>query len=425
MKAKIERTYDYRDEGGDLLFRVVREAPKNFYQERRLPGGGWTRKVKGVRLVLYRLPELLNAREDRPDAWHFIVEGEKDVESLVALGAIATCNPMGAGKWLEGFAQVLAGRRCCVVADRDAPGRKHALSVAESLQGIASTVCIVELPGDAVKDATDWIEAGGTLPQLLEIAESAKPASDFSPRIGIPHPSKPTEPTNPIEAINSAATEALPIDSAAGAERIPINSACPRMSVEEVVDSMLPAEVGQRRMCLFHLARGLKFNCGLADAPMSKLKDIVWEWWSKARDVVGTKDFDESWDRFVECWKDVKIGLGEKPILGAIKRADANPESPRHGPRDSQNRRKLIRVIEELAGSEGGIFVMSGYDAGLAMGVTQQSARNTLWALVADGIIANIDRGTKGRGGRPGKWRLLPIAPVASISPQPPAREAA
>lgn len=416
--AVREAVYNYRDEGGDPLFRVVREAPKDFYQERRLPGGGWTRKVKGVRLVLYRLPELLNARDDRPDDWVFIVEGEKDVESLVALGAVATCNPGGANAiWRDEFSHVLAGRRCCIIADKDAPGRKHADQVAESLQGVASVVCKIELPGDGVKDATDWIRAGGTLPQLLEIAESAKPASDFSPRIGIPHPSKPTEPnepTNPIE----------PTNSAAGAERIPINSACPPMSVERAIDATLPAEAGQRRMCLMHFARALKFNCGLANEPVRTMKPHVEAWWERAERIVATKDFDDSWDRFVECWRDARIGLYEKPIRAAIVRADADPASPRHGPRDSTNRKRLIRIIEELAGPTG-IFVLSGYQAAEALGIKQQSAYNALRTLEAEEIIANIDRGTKGRGGRPGKWRLLPLAHAVPVQAEPVAREAA
>jgi hypothetical protein len=37
----------------------------------------------------------------------FIVEGEKDVETLRALGCVATCNPMGAGKWHEEYSEFL------------------------------------------------------------------------------------------------------------------------------------------------------------------------------------------------------------------------------------------------------------------------------------------------------------------------------
>ena len=103
---EIEKTYDYTDESENLLFQVVRYKPKAFVQRRPDGQGGWiwslrdpqTKKL-AVRLVLYRLPEVLAAIQQ--DRGVFIVEGEKDVETLRALGCVATCNPMGAGKWHE------------------------------------------------------------------------------------------------------------------------------------------------------------------------------------------------------------------------------------------------------------------------------------------------------------------------------------
>src|SRR5262249_30894730 len=99
--------YDYRDEKGDLLFQVVRrqldnpsECPdssaKKFFQRRPDGKGGWINDLKGVRRVLYRLPELIAAN---PGATVFICEGEKDIERLRALSLEATTNPGGAGKW--------------------------------------------------------------------------------------------------------------------------------------------------------------------------------------------------------------------------------------------------------------------------------------------------------------------------------------
>ena len=101
---KIVAIYDYVDEFGQDLFQVVRFEPKDFRQRRKaLPPDepskikdGWVWSVRGVRLVPYKLPELLETlSNDRPV---FIVEGEKDVENLAKIGVPATCNPMGAGK---------------------------------------------------------------------------------------------------------------------------------------------------------------------------------------------------------------------------------------------------------------------------------------------------------------------------------------
>jgi len=50
-------------------------------------------------------------------------------------------------------------------ADKDEPGRKHAVAVAKMLCGVVSSVKVLELPdvnGKPVKDAADFLAAGGT-----------------------------------------------------------------------------------------------------------------------------------------------------------------------------------------------------------------------------------------------------------------------
>lgn len=156
---KIAALYDYLDEAGELLFQVVRYEPKGFRQRKPKPGGGWDWRVKGTRAVPYRLLELLAAD---PEATVFIVEGERDVENLRSIGIVATCNAGGAGKWLTEYAEFLRGRRVVVVPDNDQAGRNHAQQVAQSLQGIAAEVRILELSELPAKgDVSDWIDAHG------------------------------------------------------------------------------------------------------------------------------------------------------------------------------------------------------------------------------------------------------------------------
>ncbi|MBI2826537.1 MAG: DUF3987 domain-containing protein [Planctomycetia bacterium] len=181
-KPRIVTTYDYRDEAGNVLFQVVRIDPKDFRQRRPKPGGGWDWSVKGVRVVPYRLPELLAD----PTAPVFVVEGEKDVDALRGLGIVATCNAGGAGKWTAEHAEFLRNRDVLVLADNDEPGRKHAQQVAQSLHGIAQAVRVVELPGLPPKgDVSDWIAAGGTRDELLRLV---KAASDWTSAAAEPWP---------------------------------------------------------------------------------------------------------------------------------------------------------------------------------------------------------------------------------------------
>lgn len=166
-QPKIVATYDYCDESGRLLKQVCRTEPKGFRQRRPKPGGEWEWSTKGVRETLYRLPELRKADPSHP-VW--IPEGERDVDRLRGLGCVATCNAGGAGKWRPDYAQYLKGRRVVLLPDKDQPGRKHAEQVAASLQGVASSVKVVELPGLPEKgDVSDWLDLEHDLDELWAI----------------------------------------------------------------------------------------------------------------------------------------------------------------------------------------------------------------------------------------------------------------
>lgn len=180
---KIVATYDYHDAAGEVLFQVVRFEPKGFLQRRQAEPDddpekvrdGWVWSVKGLRLVPYKLPELQAALAF--DRQILIVEGEKDVENLAKLGIVATCNPMGAGKWPQHFPEFFAGADVVIVPDNDEPGRAHRDLVGASLDGTAASVRVLDLPGLKPKgDISDWIAAGGTAEQLNKLLETkAKP----------------------------------------------------------------------------------------------------------------------------------------------------------------------------------------------------------------------------------------------------------
>ncbi len=165
-RGEIEAVYPYHNESGNVLFEVVREKPKRFYQRRPDGRGGQAFNLNGVRRVLYRLPEVLKAQAV------VVCEGEKDVETARALGLIATCNPHGGGKWRTEYAEVLRGKRIAIIADADSLGRKHAADVAASLFGKVETLKVLELPGG--KDLTDWKERGGTREALLDLIKAAQ-----------------------------------------------------------------------------------------------------------------------------------------------------------------------------------------------------------------------------------------------------------
>ena len=160
-KGPAVEVYHYTDEGGNLLFQVLRTAEKEFPQRRPDPSArsGWRWKLDGVRRVPYRLPEVIRAVAEHRTVW--LVEGEKDVHALEAAGVTASCNPGGAGKWKTDYDRYFAGADVRMVADKDEPGRRHAVHVAEALRRVGATVQILEaLQG---KDAADHIAAGHSI----------------------------------------------------------------------------------------------------------------------------------------------------------------------------------------------------------------------------------------------------------------------
>jgi putative DNA primase/helicase len=163
--------YDYRDERGTLLYQVLRREPKGFVQ-RKPDGDGWAYKLNGVRRVLYRLPDIIQAAAG---SRVFVVEGEKDADRLAGLGLVATTNAGGAGKWSAEFAEYLRGFHVVVIPDNDEPGEKHARQVEQSLRGIASSVRVLRLPNLPPKgDVSDWLDAGHAADELSALADAAQ-----------------------------------------------------------------------------------------------------------------------------------------------------------------------------------------------------------------------------------------------------------
>ena len=178
--SRISATYDYRDQALTLLYQVCRYEPKDFRLRRPDGRGGFAWNVRGVRRVLYRLPDLFASDSGKPV---LVVEGEKDVDRLVSLGFCATTNLGGAGKWRPEYNESLRDRHVVVIPDNDDAGRAHARLVATALNGIADTVNVVELPGLPTKgDVSDWLDAGGTVASLREIIEGG---GSITPGIGV------------------------------------------------------------------------------------------------------------------------------------------------------------------------------------------------------------------------------------------------
>jgi 5S rRNA maturation endonuclease (ribonuclease M5) len=178
-RPQVVAEYPYCDRHGEVL-KVVRRIEPGYNGEKKTfrqfkPDG--TPGTKDIPNVLYRLPEVLATAE--AGGLIYVVEGEKDVENLRALGLTATCNIGGAGKWASPYCRFLEGAgEVVVIADRDEPGRKHAEAVAKSVEQAGIPVRILE-PARG-KDVSDHIAAGLEFDDLVPATRTAPAQNDSS-----------------------------------------------------------------------------------------------------------------------------------------------------------------------------------------------------------------------------------------------------
>ena len=153
---------------------MARFTPNGFSQ-RRPDGKGFTYSLDGLER---RVPFMLSALKrlvKRETA--YVVEGEKDMLALAALGCAATTNAQGSGwKWPNYWADFFVGaERVVVIADNDEKRRACATQRAGVIARSCPETRIIEaMPGVPEKgDVSDWIAAGGTFEQLEALVETA------------------------------------------------------------------------------------------------------------------------------------------------------------------------------------------------------------------------------------------------------------
>lgn len=141
--------YNYTDKHGNLVYQIVRKSGKRFSQRYPDGEGGWTWK-KHPHQVLYRLQEVLKANRV------YVVEGEKDADTMRTHGYVASTNAGGANAaWLPEFTSTLRGKDVVLVPDNDPPGWQRALTIARALIGHAKKITVRSAAGGA-KDVSDW-----------------------------------------------------------------------------------------------------------------------------------------------------------------------------------------------------------------------------------------------------------------------------
>jgi putative DNA primase/helicase len=168
-KKKVTESvrYSYFNTDGKTAYHVIRSDPKDF---RPMTPDGYL-DLEGLERLPYRLPELLKGVKDSKPI--LLLEGEKDVDSAMAMGLIATTFVGGAGKWRDEYLDYFRGADVVLIPDNDFPGLKGMTEIATKLQGTSSRIRLLELPGLGPlqekhgKDFSDWAELDGNTAEVL------------------------------------------------------------------------------------------------------------------------------------------------------------------------------------------------------------------------------------------------------------------
>ncbi len=162
----------------------------------RCENGVYKTGLNGLKLPLYHLPELLSDLHSTV----FLVEGEKDVETMERMGFLATSSPNGAGAPLTSkHVETLRGRSVVILADNDDAGKKYAKQAAERLYYAAAEVRVIPsenlLPGlkqkGDVSDVVAQIGCQETKQRIQRLVQETEPVKsrDIMQTISVDMPS--------------------------------------------------------------------------------------------------------------------------------------------------------------------------------------------------------------------------------------------
>ncbi len=170
---------------------------------------------------------------------------------------------------------------------------------------------------------------------------------------------------------------------------------------QEAIGRTLPTGTGQRNGQVFRLARALKGIPSLADAPAEAFREVVWEWYRLARPHIGTKVWEVTWSDFLNAWPKVVFPEGQGLMAEILKRADASDLPPIAAQYEAPATHRLIKLCRELQRASGDRpFFLACRTVQDLLGIDFMTASRRLRMLVADGILAVVEPGTKRRAAR-------------------------
>jgi len=209
--------YNYTPE----LRKVRCEETKAMYWQHLSNEKIWEKGVNNMPVPLYSQEAVEIAKSEETI---YIVEGEKDVDTMTRLGLTATTLPNGANsEWKYEYTAFFENKRVVILQDNDEAGNEYAVNVAMSLLLTASSIKILDLTKEWTQlgkkgDITDVAELQGNDDEVLcKLKALEKVTAEYTPFETAPIPlDKVNIPEFPVEclpAIISGYVKALAVST--------------------------------------------------------------------------------------------------------------------------------------------------------------------------------------------------------------------
>lgn len=177
-QRNLEAEYRYTEADGTYLYSKLKYRKANgekYCTFAIIEGDSYHGNRGGRKPVLYNLQALNQAI--KAGRRIYIVEGEKDVETLQKQGMTAV-TAGGAGDWKQEFADCFVGAsEVVIIADNDKPGREVAKKISRDLRNVVFLNKVITPSDIEHGDVTDYLEKeGGSVKRLLGMIKKTDPA---------------------------------------------------------------------------------------------------------------------------------------------------------------------------------------------------------------------------------------------------------
>lgn len=185
LDYRFDNAYFYTDERGNIVSVKIKyklidldsnKKSKKFVQrvvrENKIVASSVETVDQLPKQYIYNAPAVQQAIRDQKHI--YLVEGEKDAETLIYNGLVATSFATGAGSMFDDYKSQLRGAKLIVCGDFDEPGQRHVEKIKNFLYEEVEKMYIVEylpelskVPGNKL-DITDWLNAGHSIKEFTD-----------------------------------------------------------------------------------------------------------------------------------------------------------------------------------------------------------------------------------------------------------------